>query len=143
MSDQRISSSNAPKPVGLYPHARRVGNLLFLSGVGPRVANSNANDSDVPGLKLDHNGNFAEFDFEAQVHSVFNNVKAVLEDSGSSWDKIVDVTVFLVNMKRDFRTFNKVYADYFKDNQPCRTTVEINALPTPIAIELKVIATID
>jgi 2-aminomuconate deaminase len=94
-------------------------------------------------LKLDHNGNFVEFDFEAQVHSVFNNVRAVLEDSGSSWDKIVDVTVFLVNMKRDFRSFNKIYAEYFKDNLPCRTTVEINALPTPIAIELKVIATID
>jgi 2-aminomuconate deaminase len=143
MSDGRISSSKAPKPVGLYPHARRVGNLLFLSGVGPRVANSNANDSTVPGLKLDHNGNFEEFDFEAQVHSVFQNVKAVLEDSGSSWDKIVDVTIFLVHMKRDFRTFNRVYAEYFKDNQPCRTTVEINSLPTPIAIELKVIATID
>ncbi|HAA00331.1 MAG: RidA family protein [Flavobacteriales bacterium] len=143
MSDGRISSSKAPKPVGLYPHARRVGNLLFLSGVGPRVANSNANDSTVPGLKLDHNGNFEEFDFEAQVHSVFQNVKAVLEDSGSSWDKIVDVTVFLVHMKRDFRTFNRIYAEYFKDNLPCRTTVEINSLPTPIAIELKVIATID
>jgi len=143
MSDGRISSSKAPKPVGLYPHARRVGNLLFLSGVGPRVANSNANDSTVPGLKLDHNGNFEEFDFEAQVHSVFQNVKAVLEDSGSSWDKSVDVTVFLVHMKRDFRTFNRIYAEYFKDNLPCRTTVEINSLPTPIAIELKVIATID
>jgi 2-aminomuconate deaminase len=97
----------------------------------------------VPGLKLDHNGNFVEFDFEAQVHSVFANVKAVLEDAGSSWDKIVDVTVFLVNMKRDFHIFNKIYAEYFKENLPCRTTVEINALPTPIAIELKVIATID
>lgn len=143
MSDSRISSSKAPKPVGLYPHARKVGNLLFLSGVGPRVANSNPNDSEVPGLKLDHNGNFESFDFEAQVHAVFNNVKAVLEDSGSSWDKIVDVTVFLVNMKRDFRTFNKIYAEYFKENLPCRTMVEINALPTPIAIELKVIATIE
>lgn len=142
MSD-KISSGNAPKPVGLYPHARRVGNLLFLSGVGPRVANSNANDSEVPGLKLDHNGNFIEFDFEAQVHSVFKNVRAVLEDAGSSWENIVDVTVFLVDMKRDFKTFNRVYADYFKNNQPCRTTVAINSLPTPIAIELKVIATID
>ena len=140
---EKISSSNAPKPVGLYPHARRVGNLLFLSGVGPRVANSNSNDSEVPGLKLDHNGNYEEFDFEAQVHSVFNNVKAVLESANSSWDKIVDVTVFLVDMKRDFKTFNKIYAEYFKDNQPCRTTVAINSLPTPIAIELKVIATID
>lgn len=140
---EKISSSNAPKPVGLYPHARRVGNLLFLSGVGPRVANSNSNDSEVPGLKLDHNGNYEEFDFEAQVHSVFNNVKAVLESANSSWDKIVDVTVFLVDMKRDFKKFNKIYAEYFKDNQPCRTTVAINSLPTPIAIELKVIATID
>lgn len=143
MQNEKITSTKAPKPVGLYPHARRVGNLLFLSGVGPRVAGSGPNDSVVPGLKLDHNGNFEEFDFEAQVHSVFQNVKAVLEDSGSSWDKIVDVTVFLVHMKRDFRTFNKIYAEYFKDNLPCRTTVEINALPTPIAIELKVIATID
>lgn len=143
MQNEKITSNKAPKPVGLYPHARRVGNLLFLSGVGPRVAGSGPNDSAVPGLKLDHNGNFEEFDFEAQVHSVFQNVKAVLEDSGSSWDKIVDVTVFLVHMKRDFRTFNKIYAEYFKDNLPCRTTVEINALPTPIAIELKVIATID
>lgn len=143
MSNEKIEAKNAPKPVGLYPHARRVGNLLFLSGVGPRVAGSDKNDSGVPGLKLDHNGNFEEFDFEAQVHSVFNNVKVILEESGSSWDKIVDVTCFLVHMKRDFKTFNRVYAEYFKDNQPCRTTVEINALPTPIAIELKVIATID
>ncbi len=142
MSD-KINASSAPKPVGLYPHARKVGNLLFLSGVGPRVANSNENDSQVPGLKLDHNGNFLEFDFEAQCRSVFDNVKAVLDASGSSWDNLVDVTVFLVNMKRDFAVYNKVYAEYFKDNQPCRTTVEINSLPTPIAIELKCIATID
>jgi 2-aminomuconate deaminase len=139
----KIVAGSAPKAVGLYPHARRVGNLLFLSGVGPRIAGSDANDSGVPGLKLDHNGNFAEFDFEAQVHSVFANVKAVLEASGSSWDKLVDVTVFLVNMKRDFAAYNRIYAEYFKENQPCRTTVEINALPTPIAIELKCIATID
>lgn len=142
MSSEKISSNKAPKPVGLYPHARKVGNLLFLSGVGPRKANSDANDSAVPGLKLDHNGNFVEFDFEAQVHSVFENVKIILEESGSSWDKMVDVTVFLVNMKRDFHTFNKIYAQYFKDNQPCRTTVEVNSLPTPIAIELKVMATV-
>lgn len=142
MSD-RIHASNAPKPVGLYPHARRVGNLLFLSGVGPRVAGSDANDSGVPGLKLDHNGNFLEFDFEAQCRSVFDNVRAVLEASGSGWDKLVDVTVFLVNMKRDFQVYNRIYAEYFKDNQPCRTTVEISSLPTPIAIELKCIATID
>lgn len=142
MSD-RIHASNAPKPVGLYPHARRVGNLLFLSGVGPRVAGSDANDSGVPGLKLDHNGNFLEFDFEAQCRSVFDNVRAVLEASGSGWDKLVDVTVFLVNMKRDSQVYNRIYAEYFKDNQPCRTTVEISSLPTPIAIELKCIATID
>ena len=142
MSD-KISADKAPKPVGSYPHARKVGNLLFLSGVGPRVAGSNATDSAVPGLELDHNGNFKAFDFEAQCRSVFDNVNAVLEASGSSWDKLVDVTVFLVNMKRDFHVYNKVYAEYFKDNQPCRTTVEINCLPTPIAIELKCIATLD
>ena len=142
MSSTKFSSENAPKPVGLYPHSRKAGNLLFLSGVGPRVAKSDANDSSVPGLKLDHNGNFIEFDFEAQCHSVFQNIKAILEDSGSSWENLVDVTVFLVNMKRDFATYNKIYAEYFKDNQPCRTTVEITALPTPIAIELKCIATL-
>ncbi|TVQ80054.1 MAG: RidA family protein [Flavobacteriales bacterium] len=140
MSSDRINTSRAPKPVGLYPHARKVGNLLFLSGVGPRVAGSDTNDSGVPGLELDHNGNFAAFDFEAQVHSVFQNVKEILEASGSSWDKLIDVTVFLVDMRRDFKTFNRIYAEYFKDNQPCRTTVEINRLPTPIAIELKCIA---
>lgn len=136
----RINSQKAPKAVGLYPHARKVGNLLFLSGVGPRVAGSGTHDSEVPGLKLDHNGNFESFEFEAQVHSVFTNVKAVLEEAGSSWENLVDVTVFLVDMKRDFKTFNKIYAEYFKDNQPCRTTVEINSLPTPIAIELKCVA---
>jgi 2-aminomuconate deaminase len=140
---EKISSSKAPKPVGLYPHARRVGNLLFLSGVGPRVAGSDETDSHVPGLKLDKNGNFIEFDFAAQCRSVFDNVRQILEDAGSSWDNLVDVTVFLVNMKRDFKEYNAIYAEYFKDNQPCRTTVEINSLPTPIAIELKCIATID
>ena len=140
---EKISASNAPKPVGSYPHARRVGNLLFLSGVGPRVPGSDANDSAVPGLVLDHNGNFKEFNFEAQCRSVFDNVRLILEASGSSWDNLVDVTVFLVHMKRDFQVYNKVYAEYFKDNQPCRTTVEISSLPTPIAIELKCIATID
>jgi 2-aminomuconate deaminase len=138
---EKISASNAPKPVGSYPHARRVGELLFLSGVGPRVAGSDKNDSAVPGLKLDHNGNFIEFDFEAQCRSVFDNVRKILEASGSSWDNLVDVTVFLVNMKRDFHVYNKIYAEYFNENQPCRTTVEISSLPTPIAIELKCIAT--
>ena len=142
MQSSKISSDKAPKPVGLYPHARKVGDLLFLSGVGPRKANSGENDSDVPGLELDHNGNFKSFDFEAQCHSVFQNVKTILEESGSSWENLVDVTVFLVNMKRDFHVYNKIYAEYFKDNQPCRTTVAIDSLPTPIAIELKCIATI-
>ncbi len=142
MQSSKISSDKAPKPLGLYPHARKVGDLLFLSGVGPRKANSGENDSAVPGLELDHNGNFKSFDFEAQCHSVFQNVKTILEESGSSWENLVDVTVFLVNMKRDFHVYNKIYAEYFKDNQPCRTTVAIDSLPTPIAIELKCIATI-
>lgn len=134
---QSFSTNKAPQPVGLYPHAKQVGNLLFLSGIGPRTV-----ENTIPGLELDKNGNFLAFDFEAQCRSVFDNVKIVLEESGSSWDKLVDVTVFLVNMKRDFHTFNRIYAEYFKDNQPCRTTCEINSLPTPIAIELKCIATI-
>ena len=138
MSNEKIITNKAPKPVGLYPHARRVGNLLFLTGIGPRTVND-----EIPGLQLDKNGNFITFDFEAQCRNVFDNVKIVLEESGSSWDKLVDVTVFLVNMKRDFHTYNKVYAEYFKDAQPCRTTLEINSLPTPIAIEIKCIATID
>lgn len=135
---EKILTQKAPAPVGLYPHARRMGNLLFLSGIGPRRPDG----SGIPGLELDDKGNFASFDFEAQVRSVFDNVRIVLEESGSSWEKLVDVTVFLVNMKRDFVTFNRLYAEYFKDNQPCRTTVEVNALPTPIAIELKCIAEI-
>ena len=142
MPDKPISINNAPKPVGLYPHARRVGNLLFLSGVGPRIAGSNENDSVVPGLELDQNGNFISFDFEAQCRSVFENVRIILEASGSSWGELVDVTVFLVNMKRDFQLYNRLYAEYFKDNLTCRTTVEISSLPTPIAIELKCIASI-
>ncbi|HLP19272.1 MAG TPA: RidA family protein [Chitinophagales bacterium] len=127
-----------PTPMGLYPATRKVGNLLFVSGMGPREANTDT----IPGLKLDKHGNYLEFNFEAQVHSVFKNVKIALEDAGSSWDKIVDVTVFLVDMKRDFQTYNRIYAEYFKDNQPCRTTVQVTALPSSIAIELKVIATV-
>mgnify|MGYP006101553829 FL=1 len=143
MANDRINSQNAPKPMGLYPHARKVGNLLFLSGVGPRAAGSGSEEANIPGLKFDKNGNYETFDFEAQCRSVFENVKLILEESGSSWENLVDVTTFLVDMKRDFKTYNRVYAEYFKDNQPCRTTVEINALPSPIAIELKCIATID
>lgn len=134
---EKLSTNKAPQPVGLYPHARRVGNLLFLSGIGPRTV-----ENTIPGLVLDANGNFKEFDFEAQCRNVFDNVRIVLDECGSSWDQLVDVTVFLVNMKRDFHIYNKLYAEYFSTNQPCRTTVEINALPTPIAIELKCIATI-
>ena len=138
MSD-RINADEAPEPVGSYPHARKHGDLLFLSGVGPRKKGSN----DIPGVTLDADGTISSYDIEEQCHSVFKNVRLVLEASGSSWDKLIDVTVFLTNMKDDFKTYNKIYAEYFKDNQPCRTTVEINCLPTPIAIELKCIATID
>lgn len=133
-----LNSSKAPEPVGLYPHARKVGNLLFLSGVGPRERGT----KQIPGVELDNQGDIISYDIEKQCHSVFKNIKYILEDCGSGWDKIVDVTVFLTNMKADFPTYNKIYAEYFKDNQPCRTTIEINSLPTPIAIELKVIATI-
>lgn len=139
MSENIINSSRAPEPVGLYPHARRVGNLLFLSGVGPRERGRR----EIPGVELDENGNIISYDIEAQCRSVFQNVRYILEESGSAWEKIIDVTVFLTNMKDDFQIYNRIYAEYFKDNLPCRTTVEINKLPTPIAIELKVIAAIE
>jgi 2-aminomuconate deaminase len=134
--EDKIHSDKAPEPVGLYPHARKVGNLLFLSGVGPRKKES----KDIPGVSLDEQGNIISYDFEQQCHSVFQNVRYILEASGSRWENLVDVTVFLTNMKNDFKIFNKIYAEYFSENQPCRTTVEVNALPTPIAIELKCIA---
>ncbi len=130
-------SGKAPEAVGLYPHARRLGNLLFLSGIGPRERGSGA----IPGVTLDAEGNVASYDFEAQCHSVFRNVRTVLEEAGSDWSKLVDLTVFLTDMKRDFPVYNALYAEYFRDNQPCRTTVGISSLPTPIAIELKCIAT--
>ena len=140
MSEESIlNSSKAPEPVGLYPHARRVGNLLFLSGVGPRERG----EKKIPGVELDTGGNILSYDIETQCRSVFQNVRYIVEDAGSAWDRIVDVTVYLTNMKADFATYNRIYAEYFSDNRPCRTTVEINSLPTPIAIELKVIATID
>jgi 2-aminomuconate deaminase len=139
MSDQKFDSSKAPEPVGSYPHARKVGNLLFLSGVGPRERGTKK----IPGVELNADGTIASYDIEAQCHAVFRNIRYILEDAGSSWDRIVDVTVFLTNMKDDFAIYNQLYAAYFKDNQPCRTTLEINCLPTPIGIELKVIATID
>ena len=136
--DERIDSKRAPEPVGLYPHARKVGNLLFLSGVGPRERGTKK----IPGVELDAQGNITSYDIEAQCHSVFRNVRYILEEAGSSWDRLVDVTVYLTNMKADFPIYNRLWAEYFKNNPPCRTTLEINALPTPIAIELKCIATI-
>ena len=139
MSETIVNSTQAPEPVGLYPHARRVGNLLFLSGVGPRTRGT----KEIPGVTLNDVGEIISYDIAVQCRSVFQNVRYILEDAGSSWGKIADVTVFLTNMKDDFQTYNRIYAEYFKDNLPCRTTVEINKLPTPIAIELKVIATID
>ena len=135
---KNIESQNAPEPVGLYPHARQVGNLLFLSGIGPRERGK----KDIPGVKLDSDGNIVSYDIKSQCHSVFNNVRMVLEDAGSSWENLIDVTVFLTNMKDDFEIYNQLYSEYFKKNQPSRTTIEISSLPTPIAIELKCIATI-
>ena len=138
MNGKKINSERAPQAVGLYPHARKVGNLLFLSGVGPRKVGQ----KEIPGVTLDENGEIINYDIRVQCHSVFQNIRFILEDAGSSWNNIIDVQVFLTNMKEDFKTYNKIYAEYFKDNQPCRTTIEIKSLPTPIAIELKVIATI-
>lgn len=132
-----ISSNHAPEPVGAYPHAKRVGNLLFLSGVGPRKRGSRK----IPGVELDGEGKVKSHNIAEQCRSVFENVRQVLEAGGSSWENIVDVTVFLTDMKGDFETYNKIYAEYFKDNQPARTTVEVTRLPTTIHIELKVIAT--
>lgn len=139
MNNEVINTKNAAQPLGSYPHARRVGNLLFLSGIGSR----NPQNNSVPGCVVDIEGNVIHNDIEAECHSAFANVKNILEASGSSWDKIVDVTVFLTNMQRDFERYNKIYNDYFKDVQACRTTVEVKSLPTPIAIEVKVIATVD
>ncbi len=133
-----IFSSRAPEPVGAYPHARRVGELLFLSGVGPRKPGTDR----IPGVELDDNNRILRYDIEEQCHSVFQNVKLILEESGSSWDNLVDITVYLTNMKNDFGAYNRIYSHYFKKNQPCRTTVEVGSLPTPIAIELKCIATL-
>ena len=138
MSDT-FESKKAPEPVGAYPHAKRVGNLLFLSGIGPRKRGS----KEIPGVTLDAAGNIAAYDIEAQCRAVFENIRFVLEEAGAKWEDIVDVTVFLTNMKKDFPTFNRIYAEHFAGQgkpKPTRTTVEVTALPTPIAIELKVIA---
>lgn len=139
MSDDSTRSTRAPEPVGLYPHARRVGNLLFLSGVGPRKRGTR----EIPGVTLDADGNVVDHDIEAQCRSVFDNVRVILEDAGSSWERLVDVTVYLTDMKRDFAAYNRLWTEYFAKDPPCRTTVEINRLPTPIAIELKCVATVE
>lgn len=140
MSEKKnVVSQRAPEPVGAFPHAKRVGNLLFLSGIGPRRRGT----KEIPGVTFGPKREVVDYDIAEQTLSVFENVRTVLEDAGSTWERIVDVTVFLTDMKRDFATFNKLYAEHFRDNQPTRTTVEVGALPTPIAVELKVIATID
>jgi 2-aminomuconate deaminase len=139
--NETFESKRAPKPVGAFPHAKRVGNLLFLSGVGPRKRDS----KEIPGVTLDSAGNVVSYDIETQCRAVFENVRLVLEDAGASWKDIVDVTVFLTNMKKDFPIYNKLYAEHFAGDgkpNPTRTTIEVGALPTPIAIELKVIAAI-
>jgi 2-aminomuconate deaminase len=138
---ERFESSRAPEAVGAFPHAKRVGNFIFLSGIGPRVRGS----KEIPGVTLDADGNILSYDIEKQCRAVFENVRFVLEDAGASWNDIVDITVFLTNMKKDFPIYNKLYAEHFagagKPN-PTRTTIEITALPTPIAVELKVIAAV-
>ena len=134
-----IKINKAPVPVGAYPHSKKVGNFLFLSGVGPRKGDLDK----IPGVNKDEDGNVISHDIEIQCHSVFENVKMILEESGSKWENLVDITVFLTDMENDFKKYNEIYAEYFKKDQPCRTTVEVSSLPTPIAIELKCIATID
>lgn len=136
MATVTYNSMTAPEPVGHYPHARRVGNLLFLSGVGPRQKGT----KNIPGVTLDASGNIIAYDIEAQCHSVFKNVRDILESSGAAWEDLVDVTVYLTNMKDDFPKYNALWKQYFPTDPPCRTTLEINRLPTPIAIELKCIA---
>lgn len=138
MDDSALTSPRAPEPVGPYPHAKKAGPFLFLSGIGPRVKGTR----EIPGVTLDTGSHVVAYDFESQCRQVFQNVRIVLEDAGSSWEKIVDVTAFLTNLRKDFATFNRLYAEAFPHNRPTRTTVEVNRLPTPIAIELKVIATI-
>lgn len=135
--DESINTDDAPPPVGAYPHARRVGDLLILSGIGPRPAGGGP----IPGVTFDDDGSVVDYDIEEQCHAVFANVNAVLDSAGADWHDLVDVTVFLTNISRDFDTFNRIYGEYFSiDTGPCRTTVEVNRLPTPIAIELKCIA---
>lgn len=136
--DGHIASQKAPKPVGPYPHARKVGSLYFLSGVGPRKPGT----KEIPGVTFDKDGNVADHDIKIQTKSVIENVQVILEDCGLTLQNIVDIQVFLTHMKRDFKAFNEVYAEYFSDIGPTRTTVEVMALPTPIAVEFKVIASL-
>ncbi|PYL41796.1 MAG: 2-aminomuconate deaminase [Verrucomicrobia bacterium] len=139
--NKSFESSRAPEPVGAFPHAKRVGDLLFLSGIGPRVRRS----KEIPGVMLDSAGNVISYDIETQCRAVFENVRMVLEDAGATWQDIIDVTVFLTDMKKDFPIYNRIYAEYFAGRgkpNPTRTTIEVGALPTPIAIELKVIAAV-
>jgi 2-aminomuconate deaminase len=135
-TSKSILTEKAAKPLGLYPHSKKVGDFIYLSGIGPRKAGSD----EIPGLQMDKFGNYIAFDFEAQCRSVFENIKTVLEASGAQWSDLIDVTTFLVNMKRDFQTYNRIYAEYFGEVQPCRTTVEVTSLPSSIAIELKCVA---
>ena len=139
MTQRKIVSERAAEPVGAYPHARQVGNLLFLSGIGPRERDSKA----IPGVTMDATGNVLDYDIAEEARSVFRNVRLILEDAGSAWENIIDVTVFLTSIERDFKRFNEVYREHFGAVEPCRTTVEVSRLPTPIHVELKVIATID
>ncbi|MEK9715406.1 MAG: RidA family protein [Candidatus Kariarchaeum pelagius] len=139
MENIELNSSRAPAAVGAYPHARKVGNMLYLSGVGPRVKDLDH----IPGVELDTDNNIISYDFKSQCLAVFQNIEFILEDCGSSLDKVVDITVFLTDMKNDFPVFNLLYKDWVGHIRPCRTTLEINKLPTPIAIELKVMALID
>lgn len=136
--DSIITSPRAPEALGPYPHARRVGNLLFISGMGPR----RRGEQQIPGVELDATGRVIRYDIEAQCRAVFENVRVILEDAGSSWERLVDVTVFLTDLERDFATYNRIYGEYFGAVKPCRTTVGVTRLPGPIAIELKCIATI-
>jgi 2-aminophenol/2-amino-5-chlorophenol 1,6-dioxygenase alpha subunit len=130
------NTSKAPKPVGAYPHAKRVGDMLFLSGIGPRQAGTD----DIPGVTRNEKGEIVDWDIEVQTRAVIENVKTILEEAGSSLDKVVDITVFLTNMKRDFAGYNKIYAEYFTSVQATRTTVGVDSLPTPIAVEFKILA---
>lgn len=138
MISRKIISDRAAEPVGAYPHARQVGNLLFVSGIGPRERGSRT----IPGVTQDEHGNVLGYDIVTEAKSVFRNIRCILEDAGTTWENIVDVTVFLTDIPRDFKAFNEVYREYFGAVEPCRTTVEVTRLPTPIHVELKVIATI-